>query len=40
LIGGKAAAETMTAKQRSARAKKASIAGIAARKAKAKNKET
>lgn len=38
LIGGKKAAENMTAKQRSARAKKASIAGVAARKAKAKKK--
>ncbi len=33
-IGGKRSLETMTAEQRSERAKKASIAGVAARKAK------
>jgi hypothetical protein len=35
-IGGKRSLETMTPEERSVRAKKASVAGVAARKAKAK----
>lgn len=40
LVGGKKAAENMTAQQRSDRAKKAGIAASAARKAKPKKAES
>jgi hypothetical protein len=39
-IGGKRSLETMTAEERSARAKKASAAAVVARKAKAKRKNS